>query len=91
MTTIAKQRERKPRQPKVKAEDLAPHDIDNHLDIVFDKPKPRVRASGSKNEVIKSRLSLIIDMLDMEDGDEKTYMRNRPMCVKHLREIMTML
>ena len=91
MASIKQVKERKQRQPRVKAEDLASEStLDEQL--LIDKPPRRVhRASSSKNEIIKSRLALIIDMLDMEDGDDKTYMRNRPMCVKHLKEIMTML
>lgn len=88
MATVKIAKERKPRQPKVKAEDLIGVDLDLHID---EKPKRAPRASSAKNEVIKSKLSLIIELLDMDDGDDKLFMKNRPMCVRNLKEIMTLL
>jgi hypothetical protein len=89
MASVKVAKERKPRQPKVKPEDLLSADNDNHE--VVEKPKRAPRSSNSKNEIIKGRLSLIIDMLDVEDSNDKSFVRNIPMCVKHLKELLTLL
>lgn len=47
---------------------------------------------ANRNDIVKSRLALIIDMLDMEDtDDDKTLRKNVTIAVKHLKTVAEML
>lgn len=50
--------------------------------------KPR----GSKNDVVKSRLSVVLDLLNFDDQDDSgTVKKNVLIAVKHLKDINTLL
>jgi hypothetical protein len=89
---------RKTRAPKVKPvlenTDFSPLS-DKESDQSEQKQiKPRGRAvAANKNEIVRSRLMLIIDMLsnDNNELDEKTLKHNINISLKHLKEIVGML
>jgi len=51
------------------------------------------RPAIGKNDIVKSRLALIIDMLSGDDDelDEKTLRRNVTTSLKHLKEVVGLL
>ncbi len=54
--------------------------------------KKNMRMNVSKNDGVKSKLSIIIDLLSLDDtDDEKTVRKNVAIAVKHLREVEQIL
>ena len=68
---------------------------DSEQQITVDKVVKNkiLRGNNGKNDIVKSRLSLIIDMLNTEDNDidDKTLRKNVTIAVKHLIEVADML
>jgi hypothetical protein len=90
----------KPRAPRAKASKLDDTDFSPHVgsdDDEHKQPKPRAGrpAVNNNNNVVKSRLALIIDILSSDDSgedlDEKTLRRNVNTSLKHLKEVVGML
>jgi hypothetical protein len=50
------------------------------------------RVNNNRNDIVKSRLTLIIDMLSIDDNDDdKTLRKNVSIAVKHIKEVAQML
>ncbi len=84
---------RKPRVKKAAAEEEPSIDFMPPEPLVdVSAPVRRGRPSTNNNEVVKSRLSLIIDMLDIEEvDDERTLKKNVSIAIRHLKEVKDML
>lgn len=62
-------------------------------DSDMDGKQKRVgRPASNKNDIVKSRLTLIIDILSMDDADdERTLKKNVVIAVRHLKDVAEML
>ena len=90
----------KPRKPKTKTDaqpDLGDLDFsplvtsDTEIEVRPSKARGRP-APTNKNDIAKSRIMLIIDMLSGDsEFDEKTLRHNVAITVKHLKEVSALL
>lgn len=87
-----------PRKPRTKAQSppeevinlAGPAQVDD-LNKLPRRGRP-MASNNSNNNIAKSRLSLIIDMLNVDDmDDDKTLKKNVLIAVKHLKEVENML
>lgn len=63
-----------------------------HMSDVESNKLAKPSKVANRNDIVKSRLALIIDMLDMEDtDDDKTLRKNVSIAVKHLKTVAEML
>lgn len=78
---------------KKKSEDELPvQPTEVPIEVVKQQPVHLPKGRGNQNEVVKSRLEAIIDMLTIEaDEDEKILRKNVMIALKHIREISQLL
>lgn len=89
----------KPRAPRTKSpksdDEFSPPGESLDVEQKQHKPRGPKPAVNTKNDIVKSRLALIIDMLSGDDNgddlDEKTLRRNVNTSLKHLKEVVGLL